>query len=71
MPCNNFPIKYGFMDKLFFEAMLNICKNIEKPANPSRKAHTIICVDIVLLCKEDTELIPFVNSKSPVIIALP
>ena len=41
-PCRNFPIKYGFIERLFFEAILKIWRNIENPANPSKNAHVII-----------------------------
>jgi hypothetical protein len=41
-PCKNFPIIYGFIDNLFLEAILKICKKIENPANPSKNAVIII-----------------------------
>ena len=65
------PIIYGFIDRLFFDAILKICKNIEKPANPSKNADIIICVDILLVCNNETEFTPLVSSNIPVITLFP
>ena len=71
MRCNIFPKNYGFIDKLFFAAILNICKNIENPANPSRNAVIINWIDICFVCIEETRFTPFVSSSNPVKIHFP
>lgn len=54
------------MDKSDFETMLKTWSKIESPPNPSRKAVTIMFVEIFFSFIKDTMLIPLVISKIPV-----
>lgn len=71
VPCIILPIIYGFIDKLFFAAILNICRKIENPAKPNKKADIIIWFDIYFVCKDDIAFSPLVSSNKPVIIEFP
>ena len=70
MPCKNFPSIYFFIDKSDFDVILKTCKKIEKPPKPSKIAHNIIWLEIILSLIDDARLTPFVSSINPVINAL-
>lgn len=56
---------YGFMEILFLEVILSTCNKIDNPPKPSKNAHIIMLIEIILLGKEHTLLTPFVNSIIP------
>ena len=65
-PWSNFPIKYGFIDIFSLDIILRICRAIDTPPNPNKKAQIIMPVEISLLGITDIMETPFVSSNIPV-----
>lgn len=62
---SSLPIIYGFMETFDFEAMLNTWNSIEMPPTPSKKAQSIILIEIVLQGILQIKLAPLVSSIIP------
>ena len=66
MPCNTFPIIYGFIEILALDIMLYTCNKIESPPKPNKKLVNIMFIEIFLEVIVAIPITPFVNSKIPV-----